>query len=399
MGKDMLDAALDIREFLVSTYHEFHQYPELSHQEAQTSRCVADRLAEADIEVQEGIGGYGVVGVLYGQDRSRTVALRADMDALPVQEQTGSPFASRNLGCMHACGHDAHMTMVLGAARLLRAREQSLKHNVKFIFQPAEEYTPPGPGAKGMIEDGVLTNPPVDAIFALHVWPDVPTGRIGVKTGATMAAIDVFEFEFSGTGGHGALPHETSDVVVAVAEAVMACQTIVSRRLSPVLPAVLTVGSIQSGTRPNVIPTRAVCRGSSRYVHADQGKAIREGMAAILRGLSEAYAVQHKMDYANVLPPTTNDDIMVQRVVAAGKQVLGPANVMMLEQPAMVSEDFSLYLQEVPGCMFFLGTGTEQGASAGLHSAYFQIDERILPLGSAVLAQIAFDFSTDGEEN
>ena len=293
------------------------------------------------------------------------------------------------------------MTMLLGAARLLKARERSLKHNVKFIFQPAEEYTPPGPGARAMIEGGALTNPPVDALFALHVWPDVPTGHIGVKTGAIMVAIDVFEFEFSGAGGHGALPHETSDVVVAAAAAVMACQTIVSRRLSPVLPAVLTIGSIHSGTKPNIIPRTAVCNGSSRYVHVEQGQAIKDGMGAILRGISEAHAVSYKMDYANVLPPTINDGNMLQRVVVAGQQVLGSDNVMMLEQPAMVSEDFSLFLQEAPGCMFFLGTGTgtERGSNAGLHSAYFQIDERILPLGSAVLAQVAFDFSDEREEN
>ena len=275
------------------------------------------------------------------------------------------------------------MTMLLGAARLLKAREQSLKHNVKFIFQPAEEYTPPGPGAALMIDDGVLIEPRVDAIFALHVWPDVPAGTIALRSGTIMVAIDVFDFEFSGMGGHGALPHETSDVIVAAAGTVMACQTIVSRRLPPTVPSVLTIGSIQSGNKPNIIPTKATCTGSTRYASAEQGEKIQESMAAILRGISEAYSVQYRFNYDNVLPATINDPVLFEHVRNTGQKLLGPDNVLILEHPAMVSEDFSLYLQQIPGCLFFLGATGGQSGAAGLHSAQFQIDGRILPLGSA----------------
>ena len=390
---DMLTAAQDIRHFLQEAYHHFHQYPELSHQEIETSQRVAHWLKEAGLEVWEHVGGTGVVGLLRGMEGTRTIALRADMDALPIQEETDSPFASRNQGRMHACGHDAHMAMLLGAARLLKRHESALVHNVKFIFQPAEEFTPPAPGARPMIEAGVLRDPDVNAIVALHVWPAVPAGKVGMKQGPIMAAFDVFEFELSGPGGHGALPHETVDVVVAAAEAIMAFQTIVSRRLRPTLPAAVTVGSVEGGTKQNVIPTRVTAKGSARYVLPDQSDLIREGIEAILKGISIAYGVNYRLNYTTALPPTINDDAISRLVLRASERIVGKENIEFLNEPAMASEDFSLYLEKVPGCMFFLGTGNAGAQPVKLHSASFQVDEKILPIGAAVLAQTALDYS------
>lgn len=389
---NMLTAAQGMSEHMSAIYRELHQYPELSHEETETAGRVVRWLHEIGIETQEGVGGCGVVGLLRGSEGNTTIALRSDMDALPIEEQTGSPFRSSRPGRMHACGHDSHMTMLLAAAQLLHAQRESLRHNVKFIFQPAEEFTPPSPGARLMIEDGVLENPRVDAILALHVWPAIPAGQMGVKAGPCMAAVDVFEFELTGPGGHGALPHETADVVVAAAQSIMAFQTIISRRLSPIYPAALTVGSIESGTKPNVIPTKVTGRGMSRYVQRDQTRLIRDSMNSILKGMAEAHGVQYSLNYETALPPTINDPQMTDQVLSAGTTVLGPANVRSLQEPVMVSEDFSLYLERIPGCMFFLGTGSPATNDPGLHSAFFQVNENILPLGAAVLAQAALDF-------
>jgi amidohydrolase len=389
----LLSAAQTLQAQMSETYRELHRYPELSHGEVDTAQRIARWLRDIGLTVQEGVGGHGVVAILAGTAGSRTLALRADMDALPIEEQSGCDFASQYPGRMHACGHDAHMTMLLYAARLLKERQAELGHNVKFIFQPAEEYTPPQPGASRMVSAGVLENPKVDAIVALHIWPAIPAGRIGVNSGACMVAFDVFEFELTGPGGHGALPNETSDVVVAAAAAIMGFQTIVSRRLSPLYPAVLTVGSVESGTKPNIIPTRVVGRGSSRYLLSEQSEGIRSGMEAILRGAAEAYGVGWKLDYHNALPATINDAAVAKLVHAAGQKVLGPEQTDWLPDPVMVSEDFSLYMEKVPGCMFFLGNGNNgEGTGAGLHSAFFRVNESILPLGAAVLAQAAIDF-------
>ena len=284
------------------------------------------------------------------------------------------------------------MTMLLYAARLLKQYQAGLRRDVKFIFQPAEEYTPPQPGAQGMIDAGILDNPRVDAIVGLHIWPAIPAGRMGVKSGACMVAFDVFEFELTGPGGHGALPNETPDVVVAAAEAIMAFQTIVSRRLSPLRPAALTIGSVESGTQANIIPTRVVGRGNSRYILREQSEAIRTGMESILRGVAEAHRVGWKLDYRNSLPATVNDPEIAKLVHAASERVLGPERAEWLADPVMVSEDFSLYTERVPGCMFFLGTGHGTTQGAGLHNAFFRVNGSILPIGAALLAQTAIDF-------
>lgn len=384
--------ALAIEEFLVKTYRELHSYPELSHQEKATSARIAKWLGDIGLEVQQGVGGYGVVGLLRGsQIGARTFALRADMDALPLDEASGVSFASRNPGRMHACGHDAHMAMALGAAKLLKAQESSLNHNVKFVFQPAEEYTPPHSGAKAMIEAGVLSDPQVSSMFSLHVWPGLPTGQIALKKGVFAVAIDVFDFELLGAGGHGALPHETSDVIVGSAQAVMSCQTIVSRRLPPMLPAVLTIGSIQGGSKANIIPSKVTCKGSCRYVDPAQGVQIREELDTILKGVSQAYHIDYQLHYETGYPPTVNDERLTIHVQNSAAKILGHENVLTLEHPMMFSEDFSYFTQKVPSCMFLVGAGVNGSLSYGLHSAHFRIDERALPVGASVLAQAILD--------
>ncbi|GIX49776.1 MAG: amidohydrolase [Candidatus Tectimicrobiota bacterium] len=380
----------ELREAVVALRRELHRWPELGFQEEKTAARVAAELRHLGLDVRTGVGKTGVVGVLRGARPGKTVLLRADMDALPLQEATGAPYASENPGVMHACGHDGHTAILLTVARLLAARREALPGTVKFVFQPAEEL-PPG-GAQAMIAEGVLEDPPVDAAFALHLWNSLPVGQIGVSAGPIMASADRFQIRIKGVGSHGAYPHLGVDPIVVGSHLVSALQTLVSRELPPLTPAVVTVGKFHAGTAFNVIPSEAELAGTVRTVDA----AVRQEMPArlerLVRGLAAAMRAESEVTYTFGYPVTVNDAKMAALAAQVARQVVGEANVV-APQMSMGAEDFAYFLEAVPGCYLRLGSGN---AARGLvqphHSALFDFDEAALPIGVEVLARLALAF-------
>lgn len=395
-GEEILGRAAKLRESIIRARRELHGRPELCHQEDHTAAFVADYLSDLGLEVTEGVAGTGVLGLLRGKGQGRTVALRADMDALPIDEANDVPYKSRHEGRMHACGHDGHMAMVLGAAALLAELESSLRGNVKFLFQPAEECPPEG-GAKGMIADGALEDPPVAAVFGLHIWPDLPAGKVGLKSGPIMAAADSFEISVRGEGGHGAAPHQATDALVVAAHAVLALQTVVSRNVDPLESTVLSIGTCHGGKAFNVIAEQVMLEGTVRYLNPRLGGAVREDMKRIVENVGRAHGASCELDYQFGFPPTINDLEKTQLVAQAAGEVLGEEQVDWIQAPSMTGEDFAYYLQQVPGCYFWLGTkNPSKGIVHPLHSPRFRIDEDVLNLGTAVLAKAALDSLSAG---
>ena len=388
----LLEHASEIADWIVDLRRKIHHHPELSYEEKETAALISATLKDLGLVVYEDIGGYGVVGILRGKLPGKTVALRADIDALPIQELVDLPFKSVYENRMHACGHDAHIAILLGAARVLSEGKHPEKGNIKFIFQPAEEVPPEG-GAKGLIAAGVLEEPSVDAIFGLHIWPDLPTGTVGVKSGPIMAAPDRFHIVIQGKGGHGAAPHHTLDTVVTAAEVVLGLQTLVSRKLDPLKPAVLSICKINAGMAYNILPDEVFLEGTTRYFDTEMGSVIEEHIDRTISGICASNNCTYKLDYQYGFPPTVNDPHMTSLVERAATYVLGENNVNRLEEPSMTGEDFSYFLQKVPGCFFWLGTrNSDEGIVHPLHSARFQLDEAILPKGTAVLSTTALAF-------
>lgn len=366
----------------IATRRDLHRIPETAFNEHKTSVFVAERLRSLGLEVRTGIAGTGIVGLLRGGNPGPTVMLRADMDALPMTEATGLPFASTHEGVMHACGHDGHMAMALGAAAVLAPLREQLSGFVKFVFQPAEE----GPGgAKPMIEEGVLRDPDVDVCVGCHLWPGMPEGYLGVKSGPIMAAMDRFDLTIVGQGGHGAMPHLCVDALEVGTQVVSALQRLVSRKMDPLSPSVVTVGSFHSGSTFNVIPSKAELSGTTRTFDRDIWVSWPERMETVIRGVCEAMGAGYDFRYTQGYPPTINDKRVAEEVrecavAAVGEnQVVAPAST-------MGGEDMSFYLEQIPGCFFFVGIGRE-GAEP-LHNPGFDFDERALDTGIEVLCRI-----------
>lgn len=392
----ILSRAEDHRGRIVEWRRALHRIPELARQEEKTSGLVADLLEEVGLEVREGVGGTGVVGLLKGANPGHVVALRADLDGLPVTEETGLPFASVHEGRMHACGHDGHMAMLLGAARVLADVREELHGQVKFLFQPAEEEGQTG-GAAPLIEAGVLENPKVDFVFGLHVWPNLETGRIGYRPGPLLAATDTFYLVVKGRGGHGAKPHEAVDPVVVAAHLVVALQAIASREVDPLDPFVLTVGKLQAGTVHNVIPAEARLEGTLRTLNPETRRTLQERIERIASGVTAAYRATYDLRLEEGYPVTITDPTATERAVEVLREVF-PGDAVVEVPPTMGGEDFSRYLERVPGSFFFLGTGNEaEGLTAPIHSPHFQVDEEALPLGTAALARLALAFAAPGK--
>ncbi len=368
---------------LVEWRRDFHRHPELAFAEERTAAVIRAFLESAGIEVRA-CGGTGLRGVLRGGRPGRTVALRADMDALPVDEVADHGYRSQNSGVMHACGHDGHMAIVMGAARLLAARREAMAGNVVFLFQPAEE-SPPG-GAARMIAEGALDG--VDAVFGLHLWQPLPSGVVGLHAGATMAQADNFEVTVRGRSGHASQPNLTVDPVVAAAEVVIAAQTIVSRFTSPLEPVVVSFTTVHGGRVHNIIPDEVTMTGTVRTFDPATQLAVKRRLEEVCEATSRLFGATVAFTYIDGYPPLVNDAGSIELVRRVAARELG-GDAVRAVAPVMGGEDFAYYLQRVPGAFALLGIG--DGHPHPHHSASFDIDERVLPLGVRLLAAVALE--------
>lgn len=366
-----------------------HQHPELSYYEQQTAAYVAKHLRQWGLEVRTGVGGNGVTARLKGNGTGPTVALRADMDALPIQDQKSCEYASQVSGVMHACGHDAHTSTLLGVAKVLSEHKEQLNGDVVFIFQHAEEISPGG--AHTMIADGALDG--VDYIYGIHLWTPFPVGTACTKSGPLMAAADEFEIVVQGKGGHGGLPHETVDSIVIGSQVVSNLQTIVSRGVDPTLPCVVSVGSFHSGTSFNVIAEQATLIGTVRTFDSDLRMDVMRRMERIIEQTCSMYGASHSFDYKMGYPPVINDGEEAERFFRAGSKVLqvNPSPLI------MAGEDFAYYLQNRKGCFMFVGAGNvEQGIIHPHHHPKFDIDERAMREAARLFVSMVWDCQSNG---
>lgn len=381
MNFDPVSEAERIKDEIITWRRDFHMWPELGYEEERTSKIVGEHLREWGYSIRR--VGTGIIADI-GKG-TKTIALRADMDALPIQEENDVPYKSKIPGKMHACGHDAHTAMLLGTAKIIAAHKDELNGRVRLIFQPAEEG---GNGAVRMIEGGALEG--VDAIFGFHVWMDLPSGIIGIKDGPFLAGAGVFEGRVLGKGGHGASPHEAIDPIPIAAEAILAFQTMVSRNVNPIETGVVSVTSIHGGTAFNVIPEEVGFRGTFRFFKPEIGELIQKRMEEILEGVTKAHRGKYELNIEELTPPTINNPEMASfaRKVAQ-KYGLEYGEV----RPTMGAEDFAYYLQKVPGAFLALGIRNEEkGIIYPHHHPKFDVDEDVLYLGTAMEVALAFEF-------
>lgn len=387
LSRTPLDAITKFHDEMIALRRDLHANPEMGFKETRTSSIVAGALLALGIEVHKNVGGTGVVGVLTGQlsDSGLSMGLRADMDALPICEASGLSYASKHQGLMHACGHDGHTTILLAAAKYL-AQTKDFNGQVVFIFQPAEEGLG---GAQAMIDDGLFERFPCDAVYALHNWPALPAGSIGINRGPMMAASDRFEILVQGKGGHGAHPYQTIDPILVGAHLVTALQSIVSRTVNPHDSAVISVGSLIAGN-PNamsVIPDQARLVGTVRTFKATVQNMIEQRMQVMVQNVASAFGATAELKYQKLYAPTINHPDHAQRVVNIATELVGVENVVSDLTPSMGSEDFSFMLQHRPGAYFRLGQGgAEQGRL--LHNPHYDFNDAVIPLGAAVFARL-----------
>ena len=374
---------------IIALRRDFHQHPELGFEEFETGKKVANFLANLGIEVQTGVAKTGVLGVLRGGKPGPVIALRADMDALPIVEKTGAEYASTVEGKSHACGHDGHTAILLGVAKVLNELRAELPGTIKFIFQPAEE----GPGgALPMIEEGVMENPHVDAIFGLHIWPTFKVGEIGISYGVQMASPDKFVLRIKGKGGHGSAPHETVDAIAVAGQIITGLQQIVSRKIDPLDPVVVTIGTISGGYRYNVIADEVEMTGTIRTLSNEVRQQIPSLIKEIVGGITSAYGATYELDYIFMYPPLINDRKMVELVMGVSKEVLGPDSVSIIEKPSMGGEDFAYFLEKVPGAFIFLGSSNSPETEFPPHNPHFDFDESIMAKGVEMFANLVFAY-------
>jgi amidohydrolase len=402
LNVDLSRIRLDIQALqpqLVEWRRKLHQRPELGFQEHLTAEFVAQKLQEWGIEHQRGIAKTGIVATIRGQrsqvkaqkEKETVLAIRADMDALPIQEENDVPYRSQHDGVMHACGHDGHTAIALGTAYYLSQHPDTFSSTVKIIFQPAEE----GPGgAKPMIEAGVLKNPDVNAIIGLHLWNNLPLGTVGVRSGALMAAVEKFRCTILGKGGHGAMPHQTIDSVVVAAQIVNALQTIVARNLDPIESAVVTVGELHAGTALNVIADTARLSGTVRYFNPKFEGYFAQRIEQIIAGICQSHGATYKLNYSHLYPPVINDPEMAEFVRSQAVRVIETPLGIVPECQTMGGEDMSFFLQEVPGCYFFLGAANlSKNLAYPHHHPRFDFDETALGMGVEIFVRCVENFS------
>ena len=375
----------DIEKNIIDWRRDFHQYPELGFDEHRTSKIIGEALKEMGLAPQMNVGKTGVIADLtFGE--GPTIALRADMDALPMQETSGLDFSSKHDGVMHACGHDGHMAMLLGAAKVLTQNGDSFNGTVRFIFQPAEEGAG---GARYMIEDGCLDG--VDEIYGIHVWNYQPVGEVGITDGPVLAAADMFEIYIKGIGGHGAAPQGTIDAVVVASHLVQALQTIVSRNTNPLESTVVTIGTISGGHNFNIIADKVTLSGTARAYTEENRNLIKTRMTEIIDGVAKTFGAEISFDYEDGYPPTINHTDPANKVLKAAERVVGEKAGM--PYLSMGGEDFSYYLQKIPGCFFFVGSAPNDQKlfETPHHCSHFTMDERALLVGPSIYLNLVDD--------
>ena len=375
----------ELKNYVVSLRRELHQMPELSEEESETSKRVQKELDSLGISYQTVPDHHGIIAMIENGPGG-VVALRADMDALSVKEESGVEFASKIEGKMHACGHDGHMSMLLGAAKMLKANQDQWSGTIKFFFQPAEELAPLG-GARFLLNSGALENPKVDYVFGCHVWPDLETGTVAIRKGYLMASSDRFWLTMKGKASHAALPHQGVDAIVMAAEAIQQIYMIRARQMDPIAPVTVNVGVIQGGSRYNVVPGEVKLEGTVRTLDATARARYPERLKTQLDHLALGYGGEAILDYQFGYPPLDNDSEAVDIFADAALSILPAESVELNVKPALPAEDFAFFLEKCPGAYFWLGCKVEGGGA--LHNGTFNMDENALPLGATLLADTA----------
>lgn len=376
------------KEDLLNIRHQIHRHPETAFEEIETTKLIKKALDDAGIENHPNGDSTGVIGLIHGAKEGPVLAIRADIDALPIKENTGLPFASEVSGKCHACGHDLHTTVLIGAARLLKEYQNDLYGTIKLIFQPAEEVMT---GAAKTIANGALENPKPDFILACHTWPDMPAGSIGVRKGTMLGASDSFKVKVIGKGGHAAHPQKGIDPVVIAAHIITQLQTIVSRRVAAIDPVVVTVGHLEAGTAANIIPNEAYFEGTVRTQSNETRKHVAEILEQLAVGTARAMGGDAEVSYAFGVGPTISEDHLVDEISEAVTELLGNDKLLQVPSPSMGSEDFARYLEHIPGAIFRLGTHNDTPESKlALHNASLLFDEKAIPTGVATMVGAAF---------
>jgi hippurate hydrolase len=382
----IINRVAEFHDEMTAWRRDFHEHPELAFEEVRTAGVVAAKLREFGVDqVVEGVGRTGVVGVIKGRPGKGNIGLRADMDALPIVEATGKAWASKNPGRMHACGHDGHTTMLLGAAKYL-AETRNFDGTVHVIFQPAEENFG---GAKVMMDDGLFDRFPCDEVYGLHNMPQVPAGVFAWKKGPMMAAVSNITITVTGKGSHGAMPHMGIDTIAVAAQIVTALQTIVSRNMEPVEGGVVTIAMIAGGDTHNVIPEVVTMKGTTRWFSPAVGDLLEARVKALPPAIAAAFGATAEVIYDRMYPATVNPDTETDKAITVMQEISGEAKVMELPRPVMGGEDFAFMLNARPGNYVFLGGGTEGGKDAGVHHPLYDFNDAILPIGASYLARIA----------
>ncbi len=393
--KELKERVSNITARVVEIRRDIHSHPELSGMEQRTSRLVAEVLRECGIEVREGVGGYGVVGILRGRRPGGVVGLRADMDALPMEDIKETPYASRVKGVMHACGHDVHTAALLGVAMVLSSLRDRVSGTVKFIFQPSEESGPGG--ARPMIDDGALEEPTPQIMVAMHCYPELEAGKIGCKDGVMTASSDRFTITIKGRSGHASRPHKTVDAILVASMTISAIQHIVSRRTDPLHHAVISVGTINGGTAPNIIADRVKMRGTVRTLDMDVRQKIPHYIEMILKGITTATDAAYDFHYEFGSPSVMNNPQVTDLAREAIKEALGEVALVELEEPQMGSEDFACFAERIPATFLRLGTSNpRKGIESSLHTPDFDVDEDSIGVGITALSWITIKYLLEG---
>ncbi|MCP4749473.1 MAG: amidohydrolase [Proteobacteria bacterium] len=393
MTDELKDKVLALEEELIELRRDFHQYPEIGLQEKRTAGIVADYLSNLGMEVTTGVGQTGVVGLLKGKGAGKTLMLRADMDALPIQEQGDTIYRSKNDGVMHACGHDGHVAILLTVAKILSEYRHQFDGQIKFVFQPGEEgYN----GAQLMIDDGVLESPSVDAVMGLHLSGMAHVGQIGAQTGAVMASSDVFTIRVLGENGHGAHPEGGIDAIYIGANVITSLQSLISREIPAQEPMVVHIGLIRGGTAGNIIADKVTMRASVRALNEKLRSTIHERLERIIKGITSAHRGSHELVYLGGVASVTNDEAIVDLVRSEAEKVVGLENVIKTK-PTMGSDDMARFLEAAPGCYFFVGArNDEEGKSYPNHHPLYDIDEKSLAIGVETLSRASLTYLNSG---